>query len=137
MFGPNMISRTVNEEDVEGYRVYVVDKCGMALEVNSSGTNGSSYVSVLKNPLLSLYTHCCSSEAYRIPWSFEYPDEAENLMVVPYGTAADGSLWVLPGGVVLPIRGGGVAADAYRAARFSPLCAALAILVILSVKGNE
>merc|ERR1719517_416883 len=65
IFGQNMISRTVDEEGVEGYRVYVVDRCGMALAVNTS--DGESYVSVGKNPVLAFYTHCCSAEAYRIP----------------------------------------------------------------------
>lgn len=76
-WGPNMIGGTVNETFITGYKVAVVDGCGLPLEV----PGGPSFVYL---PKQDLNASCCAEEAYAITWSLTLPERSSHFMVVPY-----------------------------------------------------
>jgi len=79
-WGPNMRYGVVDETIVTGYKVTVVDACGLPLTV----PDGPSFRYLPKQ--LSIPT-CCSPEAYSLVWSLTLPQRYSHFMVVPYSDA--------------------------------------------------
>jgi len=76
-WGPNMFGGVVNETFIDGYKVGVVDSCGLPLDV-PGGVN-FKYM-----PKRGLEGGCCSFETYSITWSLMLPRGYSHFMVVPY-----------------------------------------------------
>jgi len=126
-----MINGFVDEDEVDGYKVFVVDDCGWPLAV----PGGPDHKYVPKRP--GLLRGCCTADAYSVSWSLTLPQGYGYFMVVPYSSA-----WgELEAGPVVPIlddSGGntvrirGAASGARRGAGFSA-AAALAGLPLLGL----
>lgn len=76
-WGPNMRDGSIDEKSISGYKVVVVDRCGLPLEV----PGGTSFRYLPKHGLTA---PCCAREAYSLTWSLTLPERYSHFMVVPY-----------------------------------------------------
>lgn len=67
----------VNESFITGYKVTVVDGCGLPLEV----PGGTSFRYLPKH---GAGPSCCSEQAYSLIWALTLPTNYSHFMVVPY-----------------------------------------------------
>jgi len=122
-----MINGVVSEDSIDGYRLLVVDDCGMPLRV----PGGPDHRDVPKMP--GLPQGCCTRQAYSVSWSLTLPQGYGYFMVVPYSHA-----WgALDAGPVVPILddtgSSGVRVSISRAGRAASLALATVCLAILGL----
>lgn len=80
VWGPNQLAGIVNESFLTGYKVTVVDKCGLPLRL--AGDEESALY--LPKSQGTFEPSCCAGDAYSAMWNLTLPEGYSHFMIVAY-----------------------------------------------------